>query len=645
MKRLKGKPTNLTGLTALVALPLIIAGCSPSEREATTEAVDVVGTATETKKVGSTKVGEHFPTRVFFGDTHLHTGLSFDAGLMGATITPEDAYRFARGEEVVASRGGKAKLAKPLDFLVVADHSENLGFFRRLSSGDPTVLAHPKGKEWYEGLKQGGQASVEASKDMVVNYYAKGKFPKALELRGEATRPLWEEMIKAAEEYNEPGKFTTFAGYEWSSMPGGRNLHRVVVFADGQDRTSQVVPFSSIDSDDPEDLWSYMAAYEEKTGGQVLAIPHNGNVSQGEMFELQTRNDQAFDAEYAQRRMRWEPLYEVTQIKGDGEAHPFLSPDDEFADFETWDVGTITLNEAHEDSMFKGEYAREALKTGMAVGLKLGANPFKFGMIGSTDSHTGLATADDDNYWGKHPGYEPGPDRTKHDFVSSEVGRWESWMMASSGYAAVWATENTREAIFAAMERKETYATTGPRMSVRLFGGWDFTEADLAGDFVKAGYERGVPMGGDLKASGGKSVPNFIVAAMKDADGANLERVQIVKGWVDAQGETQEKVYNVAWSGDRKLDGRGKLPAVGNTVNVAECRYANSIGDKMQTRVWTDPDFDATQAAFYYVRVLEIPTPRWTCYDVMRFGAKLSKEVPLITQQRAYTSPIWYTPK
>jgi hypothetical protein len=595
------------------------------------------------KKEGSPHTGIQYPTRVFFGDTHLHTGYSFDAGLLGATTTPEDAYRFARGEEVTASKGLKARLAKPLDFLVVADHSENLGFFKRLSAGDPEVLAHPKGKQWYDAFKKGGQTAVEATQDLV-RTYVKG-FPEELQLRGEATRPLWEEMIEAAETYNEPGKFTAFGGYEWSSMPGGRNLHRVVIFADGEDRTSQVVPFSAQDSTDPEELWDYMAAYEKKTGGRVLAIPHNGNVSQGQMFALETLGGKPFDKAYAKRRSRYEPLYEVTQIKGDGEAHPFLSTDDEFADFETWDIGTITLNEAHQDNMFTGEYAREALKTGLAVGRELGVNPFKFGMIGSTDSHTGLATADDDNFWGKHSGYEPGFERTTHDFVSSEVGRWESWMQVSSGYAAMWATENTREALFAAMQRKEVYATTGPRMTVRLFGGWDFTDADLSGDFVKAGYERGVPMGGDLKPRDGESAPTFIVAAMKESDGANLDRVQIVKGWVDAQGETQEKVYDVDWSGERTADAGGKLPAVGTTVNLAECTYDNNIGASELVTVWTDPDFDAAQTAFYYVRVLEIPTPRWTCYDVKRFGAKLPRKAPLTTQQRAYTSPIWYSPE
>jgi hypothetical protein len=404
-----------------------------------------------------------------------------------------------------------------------------------------------------------------------------------------------------------------------------------------------VVPFSALESTDPEDLWDYMENYEKLTGGRVLAIPHNGNVSQGDMFALETRSGKPFDEAYADKRIRYEPLYEVTQIKGDGETHPLLSPDDEFADFGTWDIGTLTLDAKHTDSMTQTEYAREALKTGMTLESDIGVNPFKFGMVGSTDSHTGLATADPDNWFGKHAGYEPGPERTKHAFgAPQDWGAWESWMMLSSGYAAVWATDNTREALFAAMERKEVYATTGPRMTVRLFGGWDFSKSDLSGDYVKAGYERGVPMGGDL--TGGTGSPTFIVAAMKDAEGANLDRVQLVKGWVDAQGNTQEKVYDLAWSGDRKVNAKGKVPAVGNTVNLDACTYENSIGATDLTTVWRDPDFDASQAAFYYLRVMEIPTPRWVAYDVCRYQAELPEKAPMTTQQRAYTSPIWYTP-
>ncbi len=630
-------------LLSLIAVGVVACGRPDIDEQETRTTASAATLAPGDEAGGNRAPASAYPTRAFFGDTHLHTSLSFDAGLFGATLTPEDAYRFARGEEVTASNGLPATLARPLDFLVVADHAENLGFFKALSEGAPKILAHPKGRQWYEGFQAGGQAAVEASQDLVMTYT--GGFPEALKFTAEETRPLWEEIIDAADQYNEPGRFTAFIGYEWSSMPGGRNLHRVVVFADSRDRTAQVVPFSAQDSDDVEDLWDYMDAYEETTGGRVLAIAHNGNVSQGLMFDLETLSGEPLDRAYAERRMRFEPLYKVTQIKGDGEAHPFLSPDDEFADFGTWDVGTITLNEAHQDRMFVGEYAREAFKRGMALENDIGANPFKFGMIGSTDAHTGLATADPDNWFGKHSGYEPGPERTKHDFAPPQpFGRWESWNLLSAGYAAVWATENTREALFEAMMRKETYATTGPRITVRLFGGWDFSDADITSDFVQAGYERGVPMGGELEPRNGRSAPTFIVAAMKDADGANLDRVQIVKGWVDARGETQEKVYDVAWSDGRRPDARGKVPAVGNTVNVAACTYENSIGASELAKVWTDPDFDAAQSAFYYVRVMEIPTPRWVAYDVCRYQAELPERAPMTAQQRAYTSPIWYTP-
>lgn len=585
-----------------------------------------------------------YPTHVYFGDTHVHTGFSFDGGLFGATTTPSDAFRFARGETVKASKGLQAKLDRPLDFLVISDHSENLGFFKMLSEGDPAVLANPKGKQWYDGFRKGGQDAVNATLDMI-KVFSQGKFPPELMVAGEKMRPLWDAVIDAAEKYNEPHKFTAFIGYEWTSMPGGNNLHRVVVFADGKDRVGQTLPFSAQDSEDPEKLWDAMQAYEHKTGGRVLAIPHNGNLSNGQMFGLETASGKPLDRAYAERRMKLEPLYEATQIKGDSEAHPYLSPTDELANFERWDIGNLDLSVKKQKSQLAGEYAREALKTGLAMDAKLGANPFKFGMIGSTDTHTGLSTADDRNFFGKHSGAEPNAERAAHAAIGGKAGKIMGWQMTASGYAAVWAHENTRKSLFEAMIRKETYATTGPRMVLRLFGGWDFSAADLTGDFVKAGYERGVPMGGDLKPGSGAAAPTFIVAAMKEPDGANLDRVQIVKGWVDAQGKTHEKVFDVAWSGDRKPKADGKLPPVGSTVDLATCTYANTIGAPQLMVVWKDPEFNAAQKAFYYVRLLEIPTPRWTAYDAMRYGAKLPKEAPLTTQERAYSSPIWYSPR
>jgi hypothetical protein len=351
------------------------------------------------------------------------------------------------------------------------------------------------------------------------------------------------------------------------------------------------------------------------------------------------------DKNYVELRAKWEPLYEVTQIKGDGETHRYLSPNDEFADHETLDKGNLDLTELKKDEMLQREYAREALKQGLVLETKLGTNPYKFGMVGATDSHTGLATAEEENFFGKSTSVEPSATRASHPFVESELGTIEGYELSASGYQAVWASENTREAIFDAMQRKETYATTGPRILVRFFGGWDFTEQDLrsrAPAFV--GYEKGVPMGGNLAASTSSS-PTFMVYALRDPIGANLDRIQIIKGWLDEQGGPHEKVYDVAWSDGRAPDSNGKLPAVGNTVDIEAANWTNTIGASELATTWTDPEFDPNQKAFYYARIIEIPTPRWVLYDKVRFGAKIPEEAAVIQQERAYTSPIWYTPE
>jgi hypothetical protein len=392
-----------------------------------------------------------------------------------------------------------------------------------------------------------------------------------------------------------------------------------------------------------------MTAYEEKTGGQVLAIAHNGNLSNGRMFPLiESFTGKPIDWEYAQTRAHRERLYEVTQIKGDGETHPFLSPNDEFANYERWDKGNLDLSEAKTKAMLEFEYARAALRNGLKVEKELGVNPYKFGMVGSTDSHTGLTAVEEDNFFGKTSSSEPSATRATHPFVKNPTSGAVimGWETVASGYVGVWATENTREALFDAMQRKEVYATTGPRMVARFFGGWDFepSDAQTRSPAVR-GYTKGVPMGGDLMdAPAGKS-PTFLVAALKDPIGANLDRIQVVKGWLDAKGQTHEKVYDVAWSGGRKADNAGKLPPVGNTVDVANATWTNTIGASELITVWKDPDFDPAQRAFYYARVLEIPTPRWTAYDAKYFGVKMPPEVPMTGQERAYTSPIWYTPR
>jgi len=594
--------------------------------------------------------GRNFPTQVYWGDTHLHTGMSFDAGSFGARLLPKDAYRFARGEEITSSTGLQVKLDRPLDFLVVADHSDNMGFFPRLFEGDPDMLADPTGKRWYDMVQAGGQQGVEAAVE-IIGAFSDGTFPEALASPpgSPAYSDAWEVALDAAEEFNEPGEFTAFIGYEWTSNTRGANLHRVVIFRDDANRARQVLPYTTLaplGSDNPRDLWTQLQAYEDKTGGRTLAIAHNGNLSNGIMFPwVESFTDRPIDRAYAETRARWEPLYEVTQIKGDGEAHPYLSPEDEFADYETWDQGNLDLTEVKQDEMLQYEYARSGLKLGLRAEAELGTNPYKFGMIGSTDSHTGLATAGEDNFFGKHSGTEPSAERWEHPMAKMGDAEYTSWSMVSSGYAAVWATENTREALFDAMMRKETYATTGPRMLVRFFGGWDFVEADAMSRLpADVGYAKGVPMGGTLRSAPSGASPKFLVAALKDAYSGNLDRIQIIKGWQDASGELHEKVYDVAWSGDRRPGSNGKLPPVGNTVDVENATWTNTIGAPELITVWEDPDFDRSQRAFYYARVMEIPTPRWTAYEAARYDLDFPDEIPMITQERAYTSPIWYTP-
>jgi Protein of unknown function (DUF3604) len=590
----------------------------------------------------------HVPERVYWGDTHVHTSYSMDAGAFGARLGPRDAYIFAKGNEITTSTGQRAKLSRPLDFIAVTDHSDGFGFFPLLFAGDSNILSYPQGRRWYD-LIQSGQGATAAVE--IVMSFSQGKMAEGLlPLPGTtAYRSAWDETIKAAEEANEPGRFTAFIGYEWTSNTGGNNLHRNIIFRNNGDKASMVEPFTTqkpLGSDNPRDLWKWMAEYEQKTGGQVLTIAHNGNLSNGRMFPIiESFTGKPIDREYAQTRAQRERIYEVTQIKGDGEAHPFLSPNDEFANYERWDKGNLDLSELKKPEMLEYEYARAALRNGLKLEKELGVNPYKFGMIGSTDSHTALATADEDNFWGKTSASEPSPTRATHPFVKTDKAVIMGWEQTASGYAGIWATENTREALFDAMQRKEVYATTGPRMIVRFFGGWDFQPGDANNRHpAVVGYSKGVPMGGDLSnAPTGKS-PSFLVAALRDPIGANLDRIQIIKGWLDAGGQTHEKIYEVVWAGDRKLDAKGQLPPVGDTVDVPNATYTNTIGAPELIKVWKDPDFDASQRAFYYVRVLEIPTPRWTAYDAKYFGITMPPEVPMKGQERAYTSPIWYTP-
>ena len=592
----------------------------------------------------------NFPARPLFGDTHLHTSFSFDAGAFGCRLTPRDAYRFARGEQIMASSHQPARLSRPLDFLVVADHSDNMGFFPDLLAGKPEIVADPTGRKWFEMIQagQGAAAAIE-----IIQSFSQGTFPKDLMYAPgtRAYRSAWEATIEAAEEFNDPGRFTAFIGFEWTSNTGGNNLHRNVIFRDDGAKALQVQPFvvyPPFGSDDPVELWKWMEAYEQKTGGSVLAIAHNGNLSNGRMFPVVEAFGRALDRQYVETRAHWERLYEATQTKGDGEAHPFLSPNDEFADFERWDKANLDCSVAKQREMLEFEYARSALKNGLKLEQALGANPYKFGLIGSSDAHTGLAAMEEDNFFGKTTPQEPNPERIQATFVSNpKTGvTIMDWEVCSSGYAAVWAEANTRESIWDAMHRRETYATTGSRIVVRFFGGWDFTAADaVTRNLAFAGYAKGVPMGGDLRAAPQGKSATFLVGALKDPLGANLDRIQVVKGWLDAKGGLQEKVYDVVWGGDRKPGADGKVPPVGSTVDVEHATWTNTIGASELISVWKDPDFDPRLRAFYYLRVIEIPTPRWTAYDAQRFGVKPPEGARMIIAERAYTSPIWYTPQ
>lgn len=637
------------------AVPAMAQDAAPSKRgivgagDAGQLDSDTLGQVLPSRPAYSPHVNRTFPTRPLFGDTHLHTSVSLDAGAAGARLGPRDAYRFAKGEQVISSTGLPVQLSRPLDFLVVADHSDQMGFFPLLQSGDPNIMADPTGRRWYSMMQDG--RAMEVVLEMVEAFSGPG-LPPALSVEpgSPVYRSAWKDTIAAAEGANEPGRFTAFIGYEWTSQ-GAYNIHRNVIFRDGADRASQVEPFTTLPpqgSPRESDLWRWMADYEARTGGDVLAIPHNGNLSNGLMFGLtQPFTDLPLDQGYVENRARWEPLYEVTQTKGDGETHPFLSPNDEFADFETWDKGNLDVSEVKDPGMLQFEYARAALKRGLQLEAEFGTNPFRFGMAAGTDAHTGLPAVEEDNFFGKVSTMEPNPERLTRPFMhNAKTGLTiMEWEVAAAGYTAVWARENTRESIFDAMKRRETYATTGSRMIVRLFGGYDFAPADATSRSPAIiGYTKGVPMGGVLHRDDQGRAPTFLVAALRDPIGANLDRYQIVKGWMDADGETHEQVYDIAWSGDREPGDDGKLPAVGSTVDVENATWLNTIGAPELVAVWQDPDFDPEQKAFYYGRVLEIPTPRWTAYDAKYFGTEPEPGTKMEIQERAYTSPIWYMP-
>jgi hypothetical protein len=625
-------------IAALLSTVALIAG------PAFADTIAAKPSTTKDGKPYSVPTGKTVPQRVLWGDAHLHTEFSFDAGLFGTRLTPEDAFRFARGEEVVSTTGVPAKLRHPLDFLVVTDHSNYLGLPLALRENDPAITSNPTGKRWADAIHEGGEKALSLFSEIAASI---GDNKNAMDTQA-LLKSTWTKSVAAAEKYNEPGRFTAFIGFEWTSAPGGNNLHHNVIFRDAGDKALQVIPLTTFDSEDPEKLWAYLADYEKKTGGQALSIPHNSNLSGGLMFADKTFGGKPFDKPYAEARAKWEPVAEITQTKGDSETDPSVSPDDEFANFERWDKTNIggTQDDKPEDQPHN--YLRPALTRGLKFANELGADPYKYGFIGSSDNHTALSTVAADNFFGVSPSGEPGFNRMKAPPLVITKGHKPlppPAEMASSGLAAVWAAENTRESIFDAIRRREVYATTGTRITVRVFAGWDFRQGDAErSDFADYGYAHGVPMGGDLSGAHQGQKPTLVIQAAKDPDGANLDRVQVIKGWVDAQGETHEKIFDVAWSGDRKAGADGKLPLVGSTVDVPNAAYSNSIGAAVLDTAWTDPTFNAGERAYYYVRVIEIPTPRWTTIDAKRFGSELPTTVPPAITQRAYTSPVWYAP-
>ncbi|MEL1251460.1 DUF3604 domain-containing protein [Aurantiacibacter gilvus] len=581
---------------------------------------------------------------LLWGDTHVHSINSIDAfssGMANADI--DTAYRFARGQPVIFPRTGqRVQIDRPLDFMVMADHAVGLGVSSRIAAGDPEIMRYPIAQRLNEIYReQGGRALTNA----VMGFGGNSPLTEderaefEAQMRSDAVmRGSWEGQIAAAERYNEPGVFTAMIGWEWTFAPDMRNMHRVVFTNRDGDVARQFLPFANYQAEGPEDLYDFFEQTQARTGADFVAIPHNSNLSDGRMFELTDVNGDPFDADYAAQRNRWETVVEITQYKGSSETHPELSPRDEFADYELRNM----LLTGVPTEVSRGSYVRSALLMGLAEQRRIGVNPFQYGIIGASDSHTGLSSQEEDNFFGKlGEDYLPrdrlGPDAVPIIFPAAQ--------MSAAGLAGVWADHNDRQSIFDAFRRREVFGTSGPRMRVRMFAGYDFAQADLdAGDWAARGYARGVPMGGTLLPADGRA-PRFMIQAVRDDAGANLDRVQVVKGWVDARGQTHERIYEVAWSGNRSLRANGTLPAVGNTVDLATARYTNTIGAQELAAVWTDPDFDPDQAAFYYVRVLEIPTPRHHLFDALALGIDPATiDIPPTIQERAWSSPVWYRP-
>jgi hypothetical protein len=599
-------------------------------------AIGAVAIATSAAAAGKTA-----QTHLYWGDVHLHSNYSLDAYATGnTTVTPDLAYRFARGIPIrMPGLDARARMRRPLDFLAVTDHAEMLGLQVNLDNRDPKLLSTPWGKKMlaiHLDPKSGGVMRASGGAE-------RGGGPERQEMLSQIYSPeirqaTWNAEIEAAEKNNIPGKFTTLFGWEWSSMPGGKNLHRVVLSDASAEQARQFYPFSNLDSARPEDLWKFLSATKARTGVDFVAIPHNSNLSGGLMFDMVDSDGHPLTAQYARTRATWEPVVEVTQTKGTSEVRPELAPTDEFAEFEIRRkllIGTPTPPS-------EADYARSALLRGLQVQRNVGVNPYKFGVIGSTDSHTGMSSVQESDFHGKLAMDEA----LSEHYKPTKFVIFPDWEMSASGRAAVWATENTRKAIFAAFKRKEVYATTGTRIELRVFGGYAFLPIDArARDIAEVGYRKGIPMGGDLTNAPRGKAPTFLIWAAKDPLSGNLDRIQVIKGWVDAAGKSQQRIYNVAWSGARKLDASGRLAPVGNTVDISTAAYTNTIGAVQLATVWKDPDFNPAQTAFYYVRVLEIPTPRHSLYDAVALGIDVKEtHQPATIQERAFSSPIWYTP-
>ena len=611
-------------------------------------------------------------TQVYWGDTHLHTSYSLDAFLsLNYSADPDTAYRWAKGQPVIHPyTRAKVKIDEPLDFLVVSDHAEAMGVIRAIGNGElktnnENLTLGQKIKAWFTekmvSYKVGERTGMDlfntdllptpdtglSQTDDPVLSPNNNTDKNALGDTTPTVEQSWSEIVDVAERHNAPGKFTAFVGWEWSSIPTGANLHRVIMSPNGAAQAKQYLPFGSDQSQYPQDLWAWLDKTAQQTGSEFLAIPHNSNVSKGYMFPEVTLRGQPITVEYARTRLKWEPVFEVTQIKGDSETHPQLSPNDEFAGFEKYNH--YLQNTAEEYRVTKGDFIRSGLLRGLEQENKLGVNPFKLGMIGSTDSHTGLSSAEENNFWGKYAHDSTPESKRGQDVIGEDA---TGWSMQAAGLAAAWAKESTRESIFAAFKRREVYASTGPRIKVRVFGGWDFKDGiQNANNMSEVGYQKGVPMGGDLtRPTNNSKKIQMLIRATKDPRGANLDRVQVVKGWLDNAGGSHEKVFNVAWSGERQLNQAGKLASVGDSVNRETAQYSNDIGDIELSTLWQDPEFNIKQRAFYYVRVLQIPTPRHSLYDAVAAKeinggiVKIPDEGPAVIQERAYSSPIWYTP-